>query len=653
MYGRDDLFMFDRVDKVILSLTLSRDNPAESFFTFASKSAIMNELRCNEEEFLDMSLLAGFEFCPPLPGLLDGALTAPVQVQPGVPPQVDISRAMGLVKQYRSGFTVCVALENHHPAMAQSGYVDLFCRARCMIKYCLVISAEEGKVMPLPLATPPQAAVLGNSVGLGANGPTPGGIGSSAGTGGPNIPTPADVPVDLQDIFSLRLPDEVFLHLSRGLVGASALRWLTSGVILEPPPFDNGDTEEYRRFVRENLTEKHESPRCVAIALLRSALHTTWQSRKVGAVYWFAPTTEHTIPHGSRTTQSLIERTNMWNVPVSFVEEELRRQHSSTIDIALCVGATGSGTLASRTKTPKQTPQSIPKVGKGGVQPNPSSFVLDKKDEVVANVIWRMLELRGFLNHDHLHTCFARALHLALKDARLNDKLQEPLFLALELLRAQVLHSNWFSNIQFSGGPSLGEPADQKKLLLVMRCFSLIPMTFKPVAWDVNLAPLSRELLVFNSFSKSLGRSLRHLVEMIASNMLLRGDARRARDDYLDIALSLPFRHDADTALGILVKCYIEGVASLREGEPIPADIKWDEPSLLETKQVVVAALEDTFRNVKDVSAELKRGFRFWDAVSTNASGEAGSKEAGVSRKMRERLEILEGPRRERQRHSR
>ncbi len=51
---------------------------------------------------------------------------------------------------------------------------------------------------------------------------------------------------------------------------------------------------------------------------------------------------------------------------------------SSTIDFALCLGATCVDKLAMRTKVK-----------------NSSNTPLDKKDEVVANVIWRFLELRG------------------------------------------------------------------------------------------------------------------------------------------------------------------------------------------------------------------------------------------------------------------
>lgn len=117
---------------------------------------------------------------------------------------------------------------------------------------------------------------------------------------------------------------------------------------------------------------------------------------------------------------------------------------------------------------------------------------LEKKDEVVANVIWRFLELRGwvkklcsvrirtylkltcilshapflslfswhsycrFLLTSHTHGPLARALYAAIKAARVNDKFQDPLYLFLELVRAGVLHGHLWSNRAFSGGPSFG-----------------------------------------------------------------------------------------------------------------------------------------------------------------------------------------------------
>lgn len=73
----------------------------------------------------------------------------------------------------------------------------------------------------------------------------------------------------------------------------------------------------------------------------------------------------------------------------------------------------------------------------------------------------------------------------------------------------------------------------------------------QPQPWA---APLSRELLVFNSFHRALSRSLRTLVEVTALNLLLRGDAARAREDLLDIAMALPFQNETNTGFGILAK---------------------------------------------------------------------------------------------------
>lgn len=101
------------------------------------------------------------------------------------------------------------------------------------------------------------------------------------------------------------------------------------------------------------------------------------------------------------------------------------------------------------------------------------------------------------------------------------------------------MHGHLWSGRAFSGGPSFGTDEEKGSMLLVMRVLSLVPLGFKvrfvpvpalhlffganartdslanahsqPVAWT---APLSRELLVFNSFVRSLTRALRILLEV-------------------------------------------------------------------------------------------------------------------------------------------
>ncbi|KAI6111620.1 temperature dependent protein affecting M2 dsRNA replication [Pisolithus croceorrhizus] len=226
-----------------------------------------------------------------------------------------------------------------------------------------------------------------------------------------------------------------------------------------------------------------------------------------------------------------------------------------------------------------------------------------------------------FLLNSHLHSPLARAMYTAVKHARLNDKFQEPLYLFLELVRAGG-HAR-----SLMVGPSIQWRAefryryvvlsrrlemDEEKscMLLVMRVLSIVPLNFKPQPWS---APLSRELLVFNSFVRSLTRALRTLLEMTTLNMLLRQEARRARDDLLDIAISLPFQNEVNTGFGVLAKVYLDALTHLnnqtRVQDPTAEGVR-------EYKQMALDICEDTFPGVKSPKSEVERGFRFWDVVS-------------------------------------
>lgn len=552
IFGPTDTLLYPGVDKLITSLDLTSATPS---FSFVSKRTILNDLGLSEDQFLDVGILVGFEHSPPFPPTVhEQALKATVD----------------MVKYYKSGHAAVSAFAEH-PAVKSMQYPDQYARTRSMIKYSLIFSSE-GSVTPLPLAiTTP------------AHGPNH-----------PHHPTAADIPSDLHEIFTHRLPDEIYFYLSRGLLGPQALVWLTSGQIVEPPPLDNGETTEYKRFVKEVITDGQTGPRATALALISSVSHQFWNNRKVTGNFWFespAPHGQKFVQHNSPQTVQLAERVAGWNVSYAIVEEELRRQNSSTIDFALCLGATATEKLASRTK------------GKTSV-PNGQ---LDKKDEVVANVVWRFLELRGFLLNSHTHSPLARAMYTAIKQARLNDKFQDPLYLFLELVRAGVMHGHLWSGRAFSGGPSFGTDDEKSCMLLVMRVLSIVPLNFKPQPWS---APLSRELLVFNSFVRSLTRALRTLLEVTTLNMLLRSDARRAREDLLDITISLPFQSEVNTGFGVLAKVYLDALTHLNNQTRV---LDPNAEGVRESKAMALEICEDTFPGVKTPKQEVERGFRFWD----------------------------------------
>lgn len=244
---------------------------------------MLTDLQLNEEQFLDLGLLCGSEYSPTLP---------PHANETSIKPFVDFLR------YYKSGFICITSAFPDNPLMKQTNYAETFARARCMVKFALILSSE-GSVVPLPIA-----------ISGGAAGST----------------TAADIPQDLHDIFTNRLPDEIFYYLSRGLFTPQALVWLTSGQVVENPPLDNGETTEYRRFVKDVITEGHTGPRATSLALITNVLHQSWQKTRISTHFWYDTNPKGIITPNAAQTISLVERVVNWNVPSAIVEDELRRQ---------------------------------------------------------------------------------------------------------------------------------------------------------------------------------------------------------------------------------------------------------------------------------------------------------------------------------------
>ena len=106
------------------------------------------------------------------------------------------------------------------------------------------------------------------------------------------------------------------------------------------------------------------------------------------------------------------------------------------------------------------------------------------------------------------------------------------------------------------------------------------------------------------------------LLEAISVHILLSGDARRNRDDLLDLCLSLPFQSEPNTGFGILAKTYLDA-ATIYFGDTITEEsVQADAGKVAEAKGQALKFIEQSFESVKGPVEEVKRGFRFWDAVS-------------------------------------
>ncbi len=214
------------MDRVITSVDWS------GTFNFYDKPRILADMGFTYDQFLDLGLLAGCSLSRSIPLLGEN---------------FNMRGVMEYLRSGKSGLAVC---QNLSVQLKGSGYVESFMRARLAIKYSLVLTTD-GNCLPLPLVVPPPGQVV----------------------------TPADVPSDLDEIFSPRLPDELYFLLCRGMVSAQLVGYLASGLIDERQPL--ADSPEYRRFIKDIITEGATSPRCTTLALLINPLHPQWAQKRI------------------------------------------------------------------------------------------------------------------------------------------------------------------------------------------------------------------------------------------------------------------------------------------------------------------------------------------------------------------------------------
>ena len=266
-----------------------------------------------------------------------------------------------------------------------------------------------------------------------------------------------------------------------------------------------------------------------------------------------------------------------------------------------------------------------------------TSQPLSTKQEIISNTLWRFLQLRGFVGADHRLTSWGECLASAMASLNSSDGLEEPVFIAIELMRMGVLNAtSAFKNL--SGAPFRGTGKltrlsdraqqliffavgkDQRNAMLLSRVACLGKIPHPPNDWN---APLSRQLMAYQAMISTVRSSLRDLVEVCLTGLLLNGDANRDRRDWSELGSryarigalnpglllsvsSLPFVDDNDCGLGIAVVTYLELVA-LQKDPTAPA-------SREECKK---ATQEDFMKVIDDVHGDLNLAWRLWNAVSS------------------------------------
>ena len=514
--GSSEIFLFD-IPELITKWDFVDDE-----FTWVRKRACLADLGdVPSEVFVDACLLAGNALLPPMP-----------QLDPKRSVKVRNAAEM-IMGMGRSGHSVCLQFQDT-ATMRQLNYLDRFRRAKTTIKHHVILN-KDGKVEPFDAAH--------------ASG-------------------------DLHEVVSQRLPEELYFYLSKGIIGPRVLNWRVHGEILEPPPLDNGESEEYRKLVRDQLIEMRTS----TLALLSFSLHRVYQHRDLTLRCWFDKDKVETI--SMRNLDDPKPLVNGWHVPASVINLKSFPQHNF---LGFAVRSLEDKDFAAKTISTKKQGHSL----KG-------------KDEVMLNSIWRFLHVRGYVDSKHNLTKWGIVLN-AVMSAIPSREHEEAAVVAVELARLGLLGADYmfptYSGLSYASSEIL-----RRNILLVSRVASLGRLQHKQIGFT---GALSRHLLGWHSMISAVRSGLRDLLEVCLVTVLLNGDADRARNDWTELGLGLPFLLDHGCAMGLAMNIYLNKVVEL----PEPKD-----------EEAHQAAKENGQRSVFvhciDFAGDIDKAFGLWDAVS-------------------------------------
>lgn len=266
IYGDISSVLLYDVERVITNIDFDRKH-----FTWIHRRRWLTELNnMSSDQFVDACLIAGCTSLPALPQL-DG---------PAYRKQNKIRSAVEMVLSTgQSGYAV---LRRHQdePQLRSMNYIDEFCSKRSAVKHHVIIT-KQGKIEPLNLE---------------------------------------QAPGDLHDVIGQRLPDELYYYLSKGVISPKVLNWRTTGKIVELPPVDGGESEDYRHLVRQQLVPI----RTTTLSLLSFPLNRYFIHREIKLRCWFDPENETTISMKELTDpRPLIASWNVKDAILSSQESKL------------------------------------------------------------------------------------------------------------------------------------------------------------------------------------------------------------------------------------------------------------------------------------------------------------------------------------------
>lgn len=402
-------------------------------------------------------------------------------------------------------------------------------------------------------------------------------------------------PGDVHAFVGQRLPDELFFYISRGLLGPQVPNWLTSGEIHLNLPGGVLDCEPFRKFVIDDLNPlRHQS-----LKLLAESLNYYFQHREIVYRTWDGRDTSN-MNTNIREIAPLKEKVNEWRVRESTI---VPPKGCRPYTFSSCLRALKDSSFAAKSVISRKD--------------RLSQGPLKSQNEIIANIYWRFLHIRGYVNDKHQLTKWGEILEATLSGAEGGLKREDQAILAVELLRAGQLNTSSVVGTPVSPQDKAYQHKTNTNLLSKIGCIGRLK--HDPVGY---VGPLDRSLYTFACEITALRQSLRDLVEVIMVSMFLNGDITRDRHDWFELPHKIPFVADNGAGLGICVKSYLDELNLL--------DDKVDQEAKEEVKSQTGKYKWFTKAENGTIHKSLDSAFKLFDAVTKGLKAGKDVKESTI-----------------------
>ena len=337
------------------------------------------------------------------------------------------------------------------------------------------------------------------------------------------------LPKNVHLVFGPKLKQHFYHTLVFSLLNPHLLFQILSGIVLESPPLCNG-SKEYKQC----LSLLH-----INRGFVFDVLKQYMPNRQSSLYFWYDPKIPYTIKsqntsylHPMLNTATSLELLKSFSTTRIFKNQEI-----SLLNIL-------SGSQSGGIKTPI---------------------------DLINNAQYRLLVILGYIQPDGISN-IGQCL-LTCKD----NATAEGLFLAIELLRLEVLHGRDYSEVY----PVKVSDDIRPFIQLITRVCSIIKMQHKDVIWH---GPLNRNILHFNSILRLILKSIKQWNEVILVDFLQQPVTRKiALNKLTKYTPQMILNEDVNTSMGVLIGCYLTKI--------------------------------NGFENICDVPVEIRRGIDFWDSV--------------------------------------